>query len=106
MDRRQFLALGAGAALAQSGERTAVYRHIYANIDARVERLQEYIRQPLIDTKNGGIKECAELTRQYDVLIDGGEVRMSKEAIQEVPRRLRPHAALDGGGDPPAGTPR
>jgi acetylornithine deacetylase/succinyl-diaminopimelate desuccinylase-like protein len=30
-----------------------------------VEKLREYIRQPSISTENRGVKECAELTRQY-----------------------------------------
>ena len=36
----------------------------------------------------------------YDVVIDRGKVAKRKESLQEVPRSLRTHAALSGGGDP------
>jgi hypothetical protein len=39
------------------------------------------------------------VTYEYDVVIDRGQVRKrKKKRIQEVPRRLRTHAAIDRGG--------
>src|SRR3989304_5183276 len=45
--------------------REAIYRYVDSNLGAHVERIQEYLRQPSISAENRGIKECAELTREY-----------------------------------------
>ncbi len=74
MNRRQFLA-GATALAARGAtpERAAVHKHIDANLAAHIEKIREYIRQPSISAENRGIKECAELTRQYLAEIGCGE---------------------------------
>ncbi|MFQ5926478.1 MAG: hypothetical protein ACE5MH_03495, partial [Terriglobia bacterium] len=48
-----------------AGERTAIHQHIDANQAAHITKIQEYLRQPSISAQNIGIRECAELTRQY-----------------------------------------
>jgi acetylornithine deacetylase/succinyl-diaminopimelate desuccinylase-like protein len=46
-------------------EREAAYRYIDQNLEKHIEKIQEYLRQPSVSAENIGIKECAELTRQY-----------------------------------------
>ena len=86
MQRREFLAWTAVSALlnwlqpqqlwarvqrrrAVSGQaaaaRAAIHQHIESNLPAHIAKIQEYLRQPSISAQNVGIRECAELTRQY-----------------------------------------
>lgn len=61
----QWLA-AAGSTLAPSDPaREEIHRYIDANLSAHIQKIQEYLRQPSISAENVGIKECAELTRQY-----------------------------------------
>ncbi|MFQ5816788.1 MAG: hypothetical protein ACE5H2_02380, partial [Terriglobia bacterium] len=50
---------------AAAGERSAIHRQIDAHLPAHIAKIQEYLRQPSISAQNIGIRECAELTRQY-----------------------------------------
>ncbi len=45
--------------------REAIHKHIDSNLAAHIAKIQEYLRQPSISAQNVGIRECAELTRQY-----------------------------------------
>jgi acetylornithine deacetylase/succinyl-diaminopimelate desuccinylase-like protein len=66
MNRREFVAAAAGAALAQhSTDRSKIYAHIEANLSRHIQRIQEYVRQPSVSSENRGIEACAELTRRY-----------------------------------------
>lgn len=46
-------------------DREAIHRSIDANLPAHIAKIQEYLRQPSVSAQNIGIRECAELTRQY-----------------------------------------
>lgn len=50
---------------AATDKRAAIHQHIEANLQAHIAKIQEYLRQPSISAQNIGIRECAELTRQY-----------------------------------------
>lgn len=53
------------AAANVADERQAIHQHIERNLSAHIAKIQEYLRQPSISAQNIGIRECAELTRQY-----------------------------------------
>jgi acetylornithine deacetylase/succinyl-diaminopimelate desuccinylase-like protein len=66
MQRREFLlAAGSAASGLAQGQRSAIHQYIDDNIHTHVERIREYTRQPSISAENRGVKECAELTREY-----------------------------------------
>lgn len=46
-------------------EQKAVQAYLQSNFDRHLERLKEFLRQPSISAEDLGVRECAELLRQY-----------------------------------------
>lgn len=89
MNRREFLAMAAAGSL--QAQQTA-HGYIDAHLPQHIARIQEYIRQPSVSAENRGIKECAELTRQY--LAEAG---CQETAIVPTPGHPAVWGALDAG---------